>query len=61
MTGPVVANVFIGGGGTSSNDGTRTKVSKDLEANNDYDKTDDKEKSSNLIWFNPKDANKSVN
>jgi len=26
MTGPVIANVFIGEGGTSSNDGTRTKV-----------------------------------
>ena len=28
MTGPVIANVFIGEGGTSSNDGTRTKVSR---------------------------------
>ena len=30
MTGPVTANILIGGGGTSSNDGTRTKVSKAL-------------------------------
>ena len=28
MTGPVIANVFIGEGGTSSNDGTRTKVNR---------------------------------
>ena len=30
ITGPVTANILIGGGGTSSNDGTRTKVSKGL-------------------------------
>ena len=31
MTGSVWANVYIGGGGTSSNDGGRTKVSTVLE------------------------------
>ena len=46
MTGPVIANVFIGEGGTSSNDGTRTKVSRSkvLEANNDNDEAEDKGK-----------------
>ena len=41
MTGSVWANVYIGGGGTSSNDGGRTKVSTALEdfleAHNDND------------------------
>ena len=48
MTGSVWANVYIGGGGTSSNDGGRTKVSTALEdfleAHNDTDEAIDEEK-----------------